>query len=112
MISSDLKVMNYKLEIVRKLPLAELWNDRGKLDYKRGRQLSPTDIKAMVPNVRFVIAALGANLVWLDPEESSKFWKTEIKPHMKNSVDYGYWASEWTSVKDIIIVFEQAPSRY
>ena len=104
--------MDYKLEIVRKLPVTELWNDRGKLEYKRGLPLSPAEVKAMMPNTPFVVASLGAKLVWVNPQDTPKFWKTEIKSHMKNSPDYEYLASEWIGAEGKIIVFEMTPSRY
>jgi hypothetical protein len=69
--------------IVTKLPLAELWDEKGTLDGGRVHSLGQNNLAELLRlgPVQFVVADCGANLRWIPMQERFAFWKT-IKPQV------------------------------
>jgi hypothetical protein len=68
-------------------------------------------------NVSFVIANIGDQLNWIDPEHCFTFWKSEVQEQIADNPDridldkfpsgYAYLASRWTSDEYPIILLEK-----
>jgi hypothetical protein len=69
--------------IVTKLPLAELWDDKGTLTSGRVRYLDQSNLIELLRTgpVNFVVADCGANLEWIPTHERFAFWRT-IQPQI------------------------------
>jgi hypothetical protein len=76
--------MDLREKIVTKLPLDELWDGRGGLRCTRTRMLQPAELPAVLRDgpVRFVVADVGKQLRWVEPEETFRFWKREARPRV------------------------------
>ena len=99
--------MKSELRHVSRMPLAELWNDRGVVAAEKVRELGLSEIVSMLraDKVRFVVADIGHHLQWVSPEHCYEFWKSEVKAHLAQPDariyledfpgEYCYFASEW-----------------
>lgn len=93
--------------VVTRLPLSELFNDDGPVSAIRQRDLSAEDIRELIGGAafQFVVAGVGAKLVWAPSAERFSFWKAEVIPHLAEPSEhvalddfpggYCYFASEW-----------------
>lgn len=72
--------------IVTKLPLAELWDEKGTLNGERVQSLGQNNLAELLRSgpVQFVVADCGANLRWIPTQERFAFWKT-IKPQVADN---------------------------
>ena len=108
--------MRFDQRIVSQMPLHELWNEHGVVSAKELRELSASDMAALLRSgkVRFVVADVGSQLKWIPPDECYGFWKSEVKNHLADPAaenylenfpdEYCYFASEWESKVDEPIV--------
>jgi hypothetical protein len=92
--------------IVTKLPLAELWDERGPLTSERGKDLDQGNLAELLDagTVQFVVADCGLNLRWIPTQERFAFWKT-VRPQVADPLkpirlerfpnETAYTASEW-----------------
>lgn len=99
-------VMRPDQRIVTKLPLTELWDERGTVTRKRVRNLDQNNLAELLRAgpLRFVMADCGVNLRWIAMEERFEFWKT-VRPQIANPLkpmglheypnETAYTASEW-----------------
>ena len=99
--------MKPELRHVSKLPLDELWNESGVVPAQKVRELSSSEIVAMLRagKVRFAVANVGHHLQWIPPDDCYEFWKSEVKPNLAQPEvqiyledfpgEYCYSASEW-----------------
>ena len=62
----------------RKIPLTELWDEKGALPGERIRQLDENLIRGLMGTgqVQFIVADCGAKLNWIPMPERFEFWKT------------------------------------
>ena len=94
--------------IVTRLPLAELWTERGPVAATRERSLGRAEVKALLQAgpVQFVVADTGRPLRWVPLEERFVFWKADARSHVISNphhpIDiytypegYAYLASAW-----------------
>jgi hypothetical protein len=74
--SSDL--MRPDLRIVAKMPLTELWDEKGPIPSQRIRQLDEDLIRGLmaIGQVQFIVSDFGAKLDWIPISERFEFWKT------------------------------------
>ena len=102
--------MDPALRIVTRLPLPELWTERGPISAARERTLGRAEVKALLQArpVQFVVADVGKRLRWVPPEERYVFWKADARHHIVENPDhpidiyaypegYAYVASEWVA---------------
>lgn len=99
--------MDIAKKIITRLPLEELWNEKGNVDAQRiAMGLNAADVTEMIKaGVTFVVADIGVPPRWIDPEQRFEFWKTEVKPRLAESDEpvflerfpggYCYFASKW-----------------
>jgi hypothetical protein len=100
--------MDPRRRIVTSLPLAELWDDEGELDFERGSALNREDVRRRVQGgtARFVVAEPGLPLRWVSAADRHAFWKGEVRPHLVDEPErpfdiyhyphgYAYIATEW-----------------
>jgi hypothetical protein len=101
--------------IVTRLPLEELWTDRGPIAAARSRALDREDIASLLRagGVRFVVANLGDRLEWITPEHAFEHWKVLrerlVAPETvhENDGEVRFRASVWPDdASEPIIVFE------
>jgi len=107
--------MHPSLRVVTRMPLHELWDDRGTLPAVRGEQLGLKEIAKIARHgpFRFVIADAGMSLQWVPIEERFAFWKT-AKAHvlprdaggarLEDFGGYFYVATVWTTADRTPIV--------
>ena len=106
--------------IVTRLPLEELWSGPRLISTVKVRDLNAEQVRELVrtSQVRFVVADVGARLLWVPNNETYDFWKRECKPRLvdpdaKVSLGdypeaYCYFASEWKSFEgDTIVVLSK-----
>ena len=64
--------------IVAKIPLTELWDERGALPGERIRHVDGNLIRGLMGTgqVQFIVADCGAKLNWIPMPERFEFWKT------------------------------------
>jgi hypothetical protein len=105
--------------IVIELPLQELWDENGSVAARRQGDLSADDIRQLLRNraVRFVVADVGAKLMWVPESETFAFWKDEVRarlaePDARVNLEqfpggYCYFASEWSGPGSMSIVVLQ-----
>ena len=69
--------MDPKLRIVVKLPLDELWDDRGALPHRRLQWLSVDEVREKVRQgpAQFVVADVGQRLQWIPFADALAFWR-------------------------------------
>jgi hypothetical protein len=104
--------------IVTKIPLTELWDERGALPGERIRQLDENLIRGLMGTgqVQFMVAGCGAKLNWIPMPERFEFWKT-VRPQVANPSqpihlkqfpnETAYVASEWrTNPGECLILLE------
>ncbi|HVJ84397.1 MAG TPA: hypothetical protein VM452_02070 [Caulifigura sp.] len=74
-------IMNPKNRIAVNLPLTELWDDSGPLDFVRGRPLTADDIRDRLRTgaIQFVVAQSGQPLEWITAENCFTFWKAVVQ---------------------------------
>lgn len=108
--------MDAAQRIVTRLPLHELWRGEGSVISERARLLASDDVMKLLRNgrVRFVVADVGASLLWVPTTECFEFWKGEAKPHLAKSQErirlgefvdgYCYIASEWVGRDTLPVV--------
>ncbi len=89
-----------------KLPLSELWDERGALLGERVRHLDQDLIRELMRtgSVQFIVANCGAKLNWIPAQERFEFWKT-VRPQIADPMkpilldqfpnETAYTASEW-----------------
>lgn len=98
--------MRVDQRIVTKIPLAELWDERGTIARERVRNLDPNTLLGMVRSgsVQFVVADCGLKLDWIPTAKRFEFWKTirhqiadPAKPIFLGNFpnETAYIASEW-----------------
>lgn len=100
--------MDPSLRVVTRIPLMELWTDRGPLPATRGRWLGADDVRDLLRAgpVRLVIADVGHRLVWVADADRFAVWKEEVRSHLVDPRErgfrledfpgrYAYLASEW-----------------
>jgi hypothetical protein len=92
--------------IVTKLPLTELWDEKGTLDGGRIRHLDQSLIRELLQTgtVQFIVANCGTKLNWIAVNDRFEFWKTVRQQiadpsqpiHLKQFPnETAYIASEW-----------------
>jgi hypothetical protein len=69
--------------IVTKIPLTELWDEKGARPGERIRQLDGNLIRGLLGTgqVQFIVADCGAELHWIPMSERFEFWKT-VRPQI------------------------------
>ena len=99
--------MDIAKKIVTKLPLEELWNEKGMLHARRVSScLNAADVIDMIKaGATFVIADVGQPPRWIDSAHRFDFWQTEVKPRLADVEQhaflerypggYFYFASKW-----------------
>ena len=71
--------MNSELRVVTRLPLRELWNEKGVLPAdRRIRHLDHSHVQQLLRKepVRFVMADCGLPLKWIPESERFAFWRS------------------------------------
>jgi len=104
--------------IVTKLPLTELWDEKGALPGERVGNVDQNLIRELMRRgpVRFIVANCGAKLNWIPMQEGFKFWK-RIRPQIAESSkpidlrqfpnETAYIASQWRgSTGECLILLE------
>ena len=98
--------MKPEQRIVTKLPLSELWDQRGTLFGERIRYLDQNLVRELLSTgpVQFIVADCGASLNWIPTQKRFEFWKA-IRPQVADEThciqldhfpnDTAYIASEW-----------------
>jgi hypothetical protein len=73
--------MNPALRVVREIPLYELWDGSGVLEYKRGRALDRSEIGDLLrtAGLRVVVADVGSPLRWVSGDAVFEFWRRDAK---------------------------------
>jgi hypothetical protein len=111
--------MDIAKKVVTRLPLEELWNEKGNLNAQRVvTGLNAADVREMIKaGATFVVADVGKPPHWIDPAHRFEFWKTEVKPRLADSGQafleqypggYCYFASKWRLSDEIsLIVIER-----
>ena len=99
--------MRPSARIITELPLRELFDENGRVEAVRRRELSADDIRELLRagSVHFVVAACGSKPIWVAQSELYAFWKSEALPHLANPAEgadlnkfpggYCYFASQW-----------------
>ncbi len=113
--------MHPAYRIVTSTPLDELWNEHGRVDAVRVREITAGDIRELLRGgtLRFVVAQGGHPLRWVPEQDCFDFWKSGVQSHLTTigpQVDlddfadgFCYFASEWSSPDGSpIIVLETA----
>ena len=102
----DIAKMTSDHRIVTRLPLAELWDERGTFAHGRARNLTGGDVKELLRarEVRFVVADCGLKLDWMPANRTWEFWRN-VKPAIADPRkpiileefpgEAAYTASEW-----------------
>jgi hypothetical protein len=92
--------------IVTKLPVSEIWDDRGTLLGERIRYLDQDRIRELLRTgpVQFIVADCGTKLNWVPTQERFEFWKT-VRPQIADPMkpiqlrqfpnETAFTASEW-----------------
>ena len=112
--------MDHRLKCITKLPLEELWDANGPVEAEPLAYLGAESIRLMLRRgpVRFVVADVGARLLWIDAAKSHSFWKSEVRDHLAegNRFEledypgaYAYSARSWhpTTTGPPIVVLEK-----
>jgi hypothetical protein len=85
--------------VVTRLPLTELWDAHGVLSLARGRSVGREQVADLLRSgrVTFVLANCGDPLTWVPPEDSHRFWKEEVKPHLvePDVAQSGFRVEDW-----------------
>ena len=110
--------MKPEQRIVTKIPVTELWDERGALPCERIRQLDENLIRGLMGTgqLQFIVANCGAKLNWIPMPERFEFWKTvrsqvadPSQPiHLKQfPEETAYTASEWRgNARECLILLE------
>lgn len=108
--------MDPRHRIVSKLPLEQIWSGSRLISTIKIRDVGSEEIAQLLRSgvVRFIVADVGRPLEWIPNNERYDFWRDEVRPHLadpeeRRSIDsfpdnYCYFASEWTSYDDEVIV--------
>jgi hypothetical protein len=92
--------------VVTKIPLTELWNERGTISRERTRWLAKSDLAELLRAgpLQFVVADCGIKLMWVPTQQRFEFWKT-VKPQIADPAkpifreqfpeETAYIASQW-----------------
>jgi len=101
--------------IVTKMPLNEIWDDRGTITGERIRYLDQSAVREIVGSgaVRFLVGDPGLKLDWIPIEKQFEFWKT-AKPQIASHDrpvrreefpnEFFYVASEWRGRADECVI--------
>lgn len=85
--------------VVTRLPLTELWDGHGVLRLERRRSVGRDQVADLMRSgrVRFVLANCGDPLKWVPFQDSYRFWKDEVKPHMvePSVAEDGFRLEDW-----------------
>ena len=92
--------------IVVKIPIKELWDDRGPVSGLRISELDSESIRLLLKSgpVKFVVADVGLPLQWIEPDDRFDFWKATglnvAIPEQKIPLEHfpnnlAYFASQW-----------------
>ncbi|SRR6266508_3569595 len=113
--------MDATLRIITRLPLEKLWRDDGFSSAERCGLLAADDIRSLLRAgpVHFVVADVGKHPQWIPPEESHRYWKSEVQPHLaapdsriyrEQFADrYAYFAVGWGEDAGVpIVVLEKS----
>lgn len=111
-----------KKELVRKIPVETLVDERDGNPLNRLRDLSSEDIRELLRQgpVRFVIANVGRPLRWIPAAETFSFWKNEASAQIADASagsgkilnkdkafrDFVYVPSEWQSSSGPVVLLE------
>ena len=69
--------------IVTRMPLMELWNERGSVEAERGPQIGGARIEEILQaGGSFIVADAGQPLQWIPANEGFQFWKSEVKSRL------------------------------
>jgi hypothetical protein len=105
--------------IVTKLPITELWDERGSLLAERIRHLDQNLIRELVQKgpVQFIVANCGVKLNWIPMQERFKFWKSAL-PHIADPLkpicldhfpnETAYIASQWRGTDGECLILLEA----
>ena len=108
--------MDFKVKVVTRLPLNELWNERKLLHLSRKRSLSENDLADLLRlgPVQFIVANVGEKLRWIRVADCYRFWTSEAKPHLAPPQlgvplddfpdSYCFLASEWIGTTSVPVV--------
>ncbi|MDI3559938.1 hypothetical protein [Bradyrhizobium sp. Arg816] len=112
--------MDIAKKVITRLPLEELWNEKGNLNAECvATGLNAADVTEMIKaGATFVVADVGLPPRWIDPANRFEFWKTEVKPRLAESDEpvflkrfpgeYCYFASKWRLADKLsLIVLER-----
>jgi hypothetical protein len=111
--------MHASQRIVTRMPLLELWDDRGAVAAQWARDLSAADIRELLTGgpVRWVVADISHKPEWISEAGCFAFWKNEVKPRLADRGQrarledfpggYFYTASEWRGAggRPIILLY-------
>lgn len=105
--------------IVTKLPLTDLWDERGTLTGERVRNLDQSNLADLLRTgpVQFAVADCGLKLRWIPTQQRFEFWKAvqlqianPLKPiYLKQFPgETAYTASEWRGLTgECLILLEK-----
>lgn len=107
--------MDIARKIITRLPLEELWNEKGTLNARRVSScLNAADVIVMLKvGATFVVADVGRPPYWIDPAYRFEFWKTEVKPRLADFGQafldqypggYCYFASKWHLADELALI--------
>lgn len=92
--------------IVTKIPLTEIWADRGTISNERLRRLDQSNLAELLRAgpLQFLVADCGLKLMWIPTQQRFEFWET-VKPQIADPAkpiyreqfpdETAYIASEW-----------------
>jgi hypothetical protein len=99
--------MQPALRVITQMPVSDLFDENGPLPHRRERNVYSDDIREMLRSgtVLFVVADVGNKPVWVPSDQTFRFWRLEVLPHLRCPEDrvrreqfpgeYFYSASEW-----------------
>jgi hypothetical protein len=107
-------------KVITRLPLDEVWNDKGNLNAQCVvTGLNAADVTEMIKaGATFVVADVGLPPRWINPAHRFEFRKTEVKPGLAEADEsvflerfpggYCYFASKWRLPDELsLIVLER-----
>jgi hypothetical protein len=112
----------YDEKIVRRMPLQELWDDKGMIKAERGvRSIDASEVRALLEKATFVVARIASKLEWIEEGAKKDFWYKNKRliyssfsgENAGKDIDragYGYHATEWREASGkVFVVFEEYP---
>jgi hypothetical protein len=81
--------MDPKLRIVTLLPLAELWDDDGSIEARKGELIGSEGVREFLRTEEgpLVKAFIGSRLICYTGNARFDFWKGELRDHLNNPED-------------------------